>query len=76
MPNKNLHTVFNSDSGRWENKIEGSVDPISTHRTKELATDKGEKISEDRKVEHIIHGKDGKIQGRNSYGNDPFPPRG
>ncbi|MBY0544383.1 MAG: DUF2188 domain-containing protein, partial [Gammaproteobacteria bacterium] len=28
------------------------------------------------KVEHFIHGKDGKIQERNSYGNDPFPPRG
>ncbi|MCT7748979.1 MAG: DUF2188 domain-containing protein, partial [Lactobacillus crispatus] len=22
------------------------------------------------------HGKDGKIQSRDSYGNDPFPPKG
>jgi hypothetical protein len=23
----------------------------------------------------FIHGKNGQIQNRNSYGNDPFPPR-
>ena len=31
------------------------------------------------KAEHrelFIHGTDGKIRERNSYGNDPFPPRG
>jgi len=27
------------------------------------------------KVEVVEHGKDGKIQGSNSYGNDPNPPK-
>lgn len=73
---KNIHTVYNSDRERWENKREGSGTPLSTHRTKENALDKGEHIAEQRHVEHFIHGKNGKIQERNSYGNDPFPPRG
>lgn len=27
-------------------------------------------------VEHLIHNKDGTISERNSYGNDPYPPKG
>ena len=26
-------------------------------------------------AESVIHGKDGKIQNSNSYGNDPCPPK-
>lgn len=75
MP-KNIHTVHNSEKHRWENKAEGSSKPVSYHQTKENALNRGEKIAEKTHVEHFIHGKNGKIQERNSYGNDPFPPRG
>lgn len=73
---KNIHTVYNRDSEMWENKKEGNPKPLSSHHTKENALDKGEKIAEKAEVEHIIHLKKGPIQERNSYGNDPFPPRG
>ncbi len=73
---KNIHTVYNSDRAMWENKKEGSSDAVSSHHTKNNALDRAEKIAEQAKVEHFIHGKDGKIQECNSYGNDPFPPRG
>ena len=73
---KNIHTVFNSERHMWENKTEGTGKPISSHHTKENALDNGEKFAKESEVEHFIHGKDGKIQERNSYGNDPFPPRG
>lgn len=76
MSNKNIHTVYNSDRKMWENKAEKTSAPISSHHTKANALDKGERVSENTKVEHFIHGKNGKIQERNSYGNDPFPPRG
>jgi hypothetical protein len=29
-----------------------------------------------RKTEHKIQNKEGRITERNSYGHDPFPPRG
>ncbi len=35
----------------------------------------GKKVAKERGVEHIIHGKDGKIQDRESYGKDPYPPK-
>lgn len=73
---KNIHTVYNSDNQRWENKREGSDTPISWHYTKNNAMDSGRSLAKNRDVEHFIHGKDGKIQERNSYGNDPFPPKG
>jgi len=76
MTTKGIHTVYNSDRGRWENKAAGNSSPLSTHHTKANATDRGENIAEKAKAEHFIHGKDGKIQERNSYGNDPVPPRG
>ena len=73
---KNIHTVYNSDKHRWENKVEGNPDPISRHGTKANAEDRGRSVAKGDKVEHFIHGKDGKIQERNTYGKDPFPPRG
>lgn len=27
-------------------------------------------------IELFIHGTNGRIRGRNSYGNDPYPPKG
>ncbi|MBO7345732.1 MAG: DUF2188 domain-containing protein, partial [Clostridia bacterium] len=32
-------------------------------------------ISKNQHSEMVIHGKDGKIQYSNSYGNDPCPPK-
>ena len=34
------------------------------------------KIAVNQKSEVVIHGKDGRIREKNSYGKDPFPPRG
>lgn len=76
MTSKGIHTVYNSDRGKWENKTAGNPKPLSSHQTKANALDRGENIAEKAKAEHFIHGKDGKIQERNSYSNDQFPPRG
>ena len=34
------------------------------------------KIARNMQSELVIHGKDGRIRQKDSYGNDPFPPRG
>lgn len=39
---------------------------------KQIAID----IAKNQGLEMIVHGVDGKIREANSYGNDPFPPRG
>jgi hypothetical protein len=55
----------------WANKIEGNKHVSSTHETKTAAQKRGRDLAIIRKVEHLIHKRDGTIGERNSYGNDP-----
>ena len=36
----------------------------------------GREIARNQRSEMVIHGRNGQIQDKNSYGNDPFPPKG
>ena len=50
---------------------------ISAHEeTKSEAIERAREICKKEKAELFIHNKDGQISQRNSYGNDPFPPKG
>lgn len=71
---KNIHTVPTDDG--WANRREGAVRASSTHSTKAQAQAAGREAARRDRVEHLIHNKDGTIGSRNSYGNDPHPPRG
>ena len=56
-------------------KIEGKDKPVSTHRTQELTRQSAVPIAKEEKSEVVIHGTDGKIRDKDSYGNDPNPPK-
>lgn len=43
--------------------------------TKKEAEEFGHQMAINQKTELIIHGKDGKIQDKDSYGKDPYPPK-
>jgi len=75
MAVRNIHTVFDRGKKRWVNKQQNNPRPLSSHLTKETAVGEGRRIAKRNKVEHIIHYQAGPIQRRNSYGNDPFPPK-
>ena len=68
-----VHTVPSPVGKGWWNKVDGKV--VSRHPRKEDAVDAGREIARGLKVEHTIHLSDGTIGEKNSYGNDPFPPR-
>jgi hypothetical protein len=74
MVKKNIWVSPRSD-GNWKVQREGSQRPTRVEERKvdaeRIARDLGRKDG----VEVIVQGRDGKIQGRDSYGNDPFPPR-
>ncbi|WP_454289608.1 DUF2188 domain-containing protein [Rhizobium arsenicireducens] len=36
----------------------------------------GHNAAQNQKTEMLIHGENGRIRERNSYGNDPHPPKG
>jgi len=74
MARKELHVVKNPESG-WDGK-KPHAKRVSCHAdTKAEAFDRTRDICINQKAECVIHGKDGKIQNSNSYGNDPCPPK-
>ena len=68
-----VHTVPSPGDERWCNKVGRRV--WSRHKTKEIAVAIGREIARSLKVEHTIHKADGSIGEKNSYGNDPYPPK-
>jgi hypothetical protein len=71
---KNVHTVPHGDG--WANRREGASRVSQTFDTKREAQQTGRETARREHVEHLIHNKDGQIGERNSYGNDPYPPKG
>lgn len=65
-----------SEDGRWKNRVLGNKRASNTFDTKAEAQAKGREMAQKLHSEHIIKKRDGTIGERNSYGNDPYPPKG
>lgn len=59
----------------WGIRKEGSDRLTKILPTKKEAEEIGRRIAENQNTEIIIHRKDGVIHDRDSYGNDPYPPK-
>lgn len=64
------------DGDEWLVRREGAERASSRHSTQREALDVGRNTARREGVELIWQGRDHKIQGRDSYGQDPFPPPG
>lgn len=73
--NKQIHVVP-SQNGGWNVKNAGSSRASVHTATKAEAKVIATHLAKSSNAELFVHGKNGQIQSRNSYGNDPFPPRG
>jgi hypothetical protein len=62
--------------GGWQNKVEGNKRASNVAPTKAAAQSRGRDMARERQTEHKIQDKQGRISERNSYGKDPYPPRG
>ena len=72
--NKNQHVV--PIGKQWGVKSEGSDKYTRITQNQKDASIIARKIARNEQSELVIHGRDGRIRERNSYGNDPFPPKG
>lgn len=72
MGRKSVHVVPHGD--RWAVKEAGGTKPASTHQTQKRAIDTAVHIAR-RNAEVVIHGRDGRIRDKDSYGPDPNPPK-
>lgn len=60
----------------WASKKSGSSRASKVFGTKAEAVAYSRKVAKNQNIEHVIHGRSGKIQSRDSYGKDPYPPKG
>ena len=77
MPEKptSHHVVPNPDGG-WDIKRDEALRSSGHFDNKQDTIDAAREISRNQGTELYIHGKDGKIQKKDSHGNDPYPPKG
>lgn len=70
---KNQHVV--PQSGKWAVKGDGSKRASKVVSTQREAIDIARRVARNQGADVVIHGQDGKIRDKDSYGSDPFPPR-
>ena len=68
--------VTRRPSGDWQVKGAGNSRATRITSTQKEAIAVARSIAINQKSEIVIHGVDGKIRAKDSYGNDPCPPKG
>ncbi len=71
---KNVHVVKHPQG--WAAKVAGNEKATKVTATQNEAENAAIKIATNQKSEVVIHGRDGKIREKNSYGNDPSKIKG
>lgn len=71
---KNQHVV--PRGGRWAVRGAGNTRDTRRFATQFEAIEHGRELARKQKSELVIHGSNGKIRDKTSYGSDSFPPIG
>jgi uncharacterized protein YdaT len=74
MSKKNVWVSGNRTEG-YKVKSEEASKAASLHDTQKAAIEAAKEIAKNRGVEVIVQGTDSKIRSKDSYGNDPNPPK-
>lgn len=74
MPQGDVHVVPSKNG--WSVELEGAGRARSTHTTQRDAAVAGRMIARKNKSELLIHGRNGRIRDRSTYGRDPRRSKG
>ena len=72
---KNQHVTPHPNGG-WQVKGAGNSRATKRTDTQAQAAEVARRIAVNQGSERLIHGKDGRIRAKDSYGHDPYPPKG
>lgn len=72
---RSVHVTRRPD-GTWQAKTCGAGRAYRIAHTQAEAIDYGRDLAQRHRGELLIHGTDGRIRDKRSYGNDPCPPEG
>lgn len=75
MSKRDYHVVPNKGRGGWDVKRERGERASGHFDRKSDAMEHGRHLAREQKTELVEHGRDGRIQDSDSYGNDPNPPK-
>lgn len=75
MAGKNQH-VTPHPKGGWQVKSASNTRATVRTTTQREAADIARRIAINQHSERLIHRTTGEIRQKNSYGNDPYPPKG
>ncbi|MEZ4883713.1 MAG: DUF2188 domain-containing protein [Chitinophagales bacterium] len=70
---KNQHVV--KKDNKWSVKGAGNSKSTKKFNTQKEAINFAREIAKNQKSDVVIHGRDGKVRDKDSYGNDPNPPK-
>ena len=73
MAGRGQHVV--PRDGKWAVRKAGAARVTRRYDTQREAIDAASEIARKQRTEVYIHGRDGRLRERNSYRNDPFPPK-
>ncbi len=71
-----VHVVFRADAKKWAVEVTGRERAAKVTTAKSEAEQAGRDLAKRTGAELLVHGKDGKIQRRDSHGRDPSSSRG
>ena len=74
MRKKNQHVVPRGSN--WAVRGAGNLEVSSVHKTQRGAIRAARRTAIQRESEVLIHRRNGRIRARNTYGRDPYPPKG
>lgn len=75
MAKQPVHITPRGSRG-WAVIRQGNDRASSVFPTQAQAAQAGRLVARREHVEFLLHGRDGQIRERDSYGNDPYPPAG
>lgn len=74
MSKKSQHVVPKTEGG-WSVRKTGASKATRTFDTQKEALNYARDLARKQSGEVYIHGKDGTVRSRDSYGSDPHPPK-
>ncbi|WP_312414328.1 DUF2188 domain-containing protein [Shinella sp.] len=74
MTGKNQHVVPHPNG--WAVKGAGNERATAVYDTQREATSRAREIAQNQHSELLVHGQNGRIRQKDSFGKDTYPPKG
>lgn len=75
MRKSNTQRVTRRPDGQWQHKADGNNRATKVTDTQKEAWESAIRTAKNQGSEVVVHGRNGRIRSKDSYGNDPNPPK-